>query len=217
MVDEVIHLGHKLSKKMYDFDAQAMKCIADFNRQCNIFLANFKYANSYIKNALFNRYCSSFYGSQLCPLFDSCMDKICRQWRVAIRRVWKIPWQTHSRLLPHIAGVMAPELWFARRALSYLKNALNSRNTLVAYIAGMSQFGSYSVMGGNIRLLQAQYGLECSQVDRSWKESCHNNEEDVRIGEQIRELVQGRDKCMIGTGILTKEESNSIINFLCLD
>ena len=215
MVDEVTHLGHRLSKKIYDFNVHANKCVADFNRQCNIFLANFKYANSYIKNTLFHKYCSSFYGSQLCPLFGSSFDKMCTQWRIAIRRVWKIPWQTHCRLLPHIAGVLPPELWFAKRLVSFVLNGLNSSNTLVAYMFGMSHFGLHSIMGCNIRLLQHQFGMNCSQVMHTWSQTCCDDIDNVRVAEQIKELVYTRDRCSYGAGGLNREECNMFINFLC--
>ena len=42
-----------------------------FKIKCNMFLFNFKYANSHIRNILFHKYCSSFYGSQLYPLFSA--------------------------------------------------------------------------------------------------------------------------------------------------
>ncbi len=58
-VDKVIHLGHLLTENVYEFNIS--KCIYDFNRQCNIFLADFKFCCSHIRNVLFQRYCTSFY------------------------------------------------------------------------------------------------------------------------------------------------------------
>ena len=216
MVDEVIHLGHRLSKKIYDFNVQTNKCIGDFNRQCNIFLANFKYANSYIRNLLFHRYCSSFYGFQLCSIFENNFDRMCTQWRVAIRRVWKIPWQTHNRLLPHIAGVMPPQLWFVKRMISFVKNALNSTNATVAYIVGMSQFGAHSVLGGNIRLLQTQFDMSIASVLKEWNRVCREEEEMKRIAEQIKEIVFIKERGSFGPEKLNKEECNDILYFLCM-
>ncbi len=43
-VSEVIHLGQCLNQDIYQFSAN--KCVEDFNRQCNMFFANFKYVNS---------------------------------------------------------------------------------------------------------------------------------------------------------------------------
>ncbi len=60
LVNEVIHLAHNLSEDIFKFNAS--KCVADFNRQCNMYFANFKYANSYIRNVLFHKCCTAFYG-----------------------------------------------------------------------------------------------------------------------------------------------------------
>ncbi len=68
-VNEVIHLGHNLSEDISKFNAS--KCVADFNRQCNMYFANFKYANSNIINVLSHKYCTAFYGSQVLPIFNN--------------------------------------------------------------------------------------------------------------------------------------------------
>ncbi len=54
LVNEVIHLGHYLSEDIFKFNAS--KCVADFNRQCNMYFAHFKYANFNIRNVLFHKY-----------------------------------------------------------------------------------------------------------------------------------------------------------------
>ncbi len=92
-VHEVIHLGYKLSKDIYKFSST--KFVEDFNRQSNIFLANIKHANYYIRNALFQNYCTSFYGSKILQLFGNCMENIYTARRISMRRVWWIPWRTH--------------------------------------------------------------------------------------------------------------------------
>ena len=68
-IDTVVHLGHVLTENVYEFNIS--KCIEDFNRQCNMFLADFKHVNSQVRNNLFQKYCTSFYGTQILPLFDS--------------------------------------------------------------------------------------------------------------------------------------------------
>ena len=142
---------------------------------------------------------------------------MCTQWRIAVRRVWKIPWQTHNRLLPHIANVLPPELWFVKRMIAFVKNALNSPNNVVAYIAGMSQFGSHSVMGCNIRFLQSEFDMNFKEVLYTWNHTCLNDVENKRVAEQVRELINVRDRCHFsGDWVLSKEECNLIINFLCM-
>ncbi len=96
-----------------------------------MYFANFKYANSNIRNVLFHKYCTAFYGSQVLPMFNSCMEEIYIEWRVAIYRVWRVPWTTHCKLLPHLANCMDIELWFSRRCMRFIKMAMNTSNIVV--------------------------------------------------------------------------------------
>ena len=52
-------IDHLLSDRVYS--CVTTKCVSDFNKQSNIFLADFKNVNSDIINYLFQCYCSSFY------------------------------------------------------------------------------------------------------------------------------------------------------------
>ncbi len=95
---------------LYQF--RANRCVEDFNRKCDMLFDSFKYTNSYVRNVLFHNYCAAFYGSQILPLFNNCLDDICTAWRVAMVKVWRVPWTTHCNLLPHLVTVMEPEFWF---------------------------------------------------------------------------------------------------------
>ncbi len=61
-INEVI-----ISVKIYHciFKFNASKYVADFNRQCNMYVAHFKYTNSNIRNVLFLKYQTTFYGIQV--------------------------------------------------------------------------------------------------------------------------------------------------------
>ncbi len=84
------------------------------------------------------------------PLYDKCINELYKAWHIAIRRVWRIPWQTHCIMLPLIAGVMDPEFWFAKRSIHFLNMALNSSSQNIKSKSSMGRFGTYSIMGGNI-------------------------------------------------------------------
>ncbi len=86
-----------------------------------MYFANFKYANSNIRNVLFHNYC----GSQVLHIFNSCMDEIYIVWRVAICRVWRVPWTTLCKLLPNLANCMAIESWFSTRLIKMAMNLSN--------------------------------------------------------------------------------------------
>ncbi len=89
----------------------------DFNHQCNMFLAGFKYCSSHIRNIFFQRYCTSFYRTQMMPHFDTNIQDVYTTRRIAIRRVWHLPWRIYNNMLARVAGVMEPELWFSKRCI----------------------------------------------------------------------------------------------------
>ncbi len=56
VVQSIMHLGHLMTNNTYDFNVS--QWIGDFNRQA---LADFKYVKSYVRNVLFQKYCTSFH------------------------------------------------------------------------------------------------------------------------------------------------------------
>ena len=45
-------------------------------------------------------YCFSLYGSVLWNFCNDYVESVCRAWRVGVRRVWGLPSNAHSVLLP---------------------------------------------------------------------------------------------------------------------
>ena len=70
----VTHLGHAVNENIFNYDSS--RIINNFNRQCNGFLADFKYASADMRNALFSTYCTDLYGAQLLPLHDSSFNDL---------------------------------------------------------------------------------------------------------------------------------------------
>ncbi len=85
------------------------------------------------------------------------MDDVYIAWRIAMRKLWKVPWTTHCNLLPHLAGVMDPELWFSKRCIKLIKLALNSDNIIIRTIINVGFNVTHSIMGGNWRHLRSKY------------------------------------------------------------
>ncbi len=57
--------------------------------------------------------------------------------RIAMHKVWRVPWTTHCNVLPHLTGVMNPEIWFSNRCIKFIKMALNSDNIIVRTITNV--------------------------------------------------------------------------------
>ncbi len=134
-------------------------------------------------------------------------------WRIAIRRVWRIPWRTHNNMLAHIAGVMNPEYWFAKRCIKFVNMAINSSKATVKTISGMGMYDNHSIIAGNIRFLNRRYDMEIDNVVAQWQDECETNNHVIRTCDQVLELVNMRDKCV--GGILSRSECNDVIYYLC--
>ena len=214
-VESVKHLGHIVGHVIKKTDTS--KCTGDLAQQCNSLLGDFNSATSCVRNTLFQKYCMSFYGSQFIPLYDACLEDLCRAWRVAIRRVWRLPWTTHCRLLPHLAGTMPPELLLARRGIAFAHQIIKSKNEVVKTIAGMARCCPASILGTNIRHLEARYGLDVRQVDHHWSRKLESEEEEEvrREANQIKELCYMRDSGR--TNILSIADIKEIITLLCTE
>ena len=143
------------------------------------------------------------------------MNVIYKAWRIAVRRVWKVPWRTHNDILPHLTGVLPPELSFAKRAIGFIKLLLKSENKTVQMITGMGLYGKHSILGANTRHLSFKYCLDCKFVDREWERLSAGQDDLVRVSEQIKELCWMRDTC--NTGNLTRSEVINIIDMLCTE
>ncbi len=116
-------------------------------------------------------------------------------------------------MLPHLAGLIDPELWFAKRCIKFISMCMKSDNNTVKTISMMGVNGLYSVLGANYRVLCIKYGMNLNNIMKVWNERCANEEDIIRKCEQVRELCEVRDRCV--TSILNKEESYIIIEFVC--
>ncbi len=121
--------------------------------------------------------------------------------------------RTHNNMLPHLSGMIDPELWFAKRCFKFISICMKSDNNTVKIISMMGVNGLYSVLGANYRMLSTKYGMNLNNIMKVRNERCANKEEIIRKCEQVRELYEVRDRCV--TSILNKEESYTIIEFLC--
>ena len=58
-----------------------------------------------------------------------------------------IPWRTRNNMLPVIAGVMSPDLMFAKRSINLINSAMFSSNIVIKTITGMGMASCHSRIG----------------------------------------------------------------------
>jgi hypothetical protein len=216
--DNMTYLGHNISSNIYE---SGIKNITrDFIIKFNGVLGDFSSIKSCLRYDLMQKYCTSFYGVLLCDFSDiSNMDRLYRQWRKAIRRIWRLPMRTHTNLLPHICKSVPIDIVMKRRFMNFFNNGMKSKNLIVSQIFRRAK-QCFSHLGRNFKFIQSdviKWNLKGGDVefnlDKVWYENA--NDDDVRVGTHIRELVEMRDD-NICQNILDRDECQSVIEFLCV-
>ncbi len=136
-----------------------------------------------------------------CFSFDVKIQELYIAWRVAVCRVWRVPWKTHNNMLAHIGGLMDSEFFFEKRCIKLIKMGLVSENCTVCTISNMGRYGSHSIMGGNFKHLNRKYCVDESNVYIKWKHVCVSNKKLIRKCMQVKELINMQDRCMNEWGI----------------
>jgi hypothetical protein len=218
IVSKFKYLGHVLHNDRTNPHIEYL--CKDFIMKVNSFLGTFGELSSDIKNTLFQTYCSSFYGSHLCDFNH--IENVYVEWRKAIRRVWKIPRRTHTRLLPHIIQAPPLPVILKQRFVNFFYGGIESTNELVRFMF-RNALCNNTRMGNNLNLILNSLSLcpcnaykyspdmLCKHVFYKWM-TCVN-EEDVRVATQIQEVIAMRDSHY--KSILNGSECKLLIYDLC--
>ncbi len=124
-MNEIINLGHVIENHRSDTLVESV--VRDFNSKFNSFMADFGCTSSVVKNKLFQQYCMVFYA-----LYNKDIERLYITSRKALRILWRLPYQTHSALLPHITRIPPLDVGIAKRFLKLVHTGYD--NSLVRFI-----------------------------------------------------------------------------------
>jgi len=197
--NQVKHLGNILSYNLKDdHDIQLKR--GYFYGSVNTLCAKFKCVLNDIDIAskLFQSYCCAFYGSQLWDLGSRCIDKIYIAWNKAVRRIFRLPYNTHRFLLPVVVGVSAIHDQLKKRFIKFKDSCDVSENSIIQMLLLNAQFENTPI-GINMKFLckqSAEKTLSCPQRESAGSLLCNllrirsqswelNNFDDIEIEEMI--------------------------------
>ena len=197
--------------------------ITNFNVSFNRFLSNFNTCRVSVKNKLFNQYCCTYYGSQLWPLWNTHFDNICTKWRIAIRRLWNLPYRTHCNMLPIIADVYPIEIALECKFVKFFKSLTNSENKSVAYMANAMKNDCNSILGHNIKYLSLKYNLSSENYlnmsMREVKNKMYNKWLQSLNDDYVHYAIMARELSLMNEGInydfYEEEDMEFFLNFVC--
>ncbi len=97
-------------------------------------MVNFGCKSSAVTNKLLQQYCMVFYGYQNCALYNKDMERLYVTSRKALQVLWRLPYQTHSTLLPHISGIPPLDVYIAKNFLEHAQSGFNHCNILIRFV-----------------------------------------------------------------------------------
>jgi hypothetical protein len=221
-VNQWLHLGHMLTNDLDD-TADITRRRNSFIGQTNNLLCQFSTLDSLTINRLFTSFCSSHYGCELWNLLCPTIDDYYVTWRIALRRVWRIPQNSHRRLIPLLANCLPLSYVICQRFIRFVLSCLNSDSRLVSSVVrhGLFYARMSSIIGKNIHYCANVFGFSTDNlnsglissdiIEKHYVSSLSSL--DVNCAGRIFELILVRDGYLVLNG-WTLQDINSMIDIL---
>ena len=144
-------IGHIISNDLDD-KADILQRRNVMAGQINNVLCYFGKLDYSVKIKLLKSYCSSLYGSVLWDLSNPCIESVCSSWRRGLRRIFGLPYNAHSSLLPVLSCSLPVIDELFKRSVLFAQRCLLSDCALVRFVAFHSVVSSpmQSPMGKNV-------------------------------------------------------------------
>ena len=132
----MLHLGPNIStKRVHGVEVS----IAYFNRKKNVLLYSFHNVSTNCLYKIFISICMSLYGCQLWDVSHKYTNNFFVTWRKAIRRMFKLPYRTHSCLLHLIINDLPVDGQIHLRSLSFSTLCIKIKIMYCLYVADWQQ------------------------------------------------------------------------------
>ena len=227
-VDSWPHLGHILSNKLKCDNDDIRRSYLSLVKQINEMLCYFRNLGASTKLNLLYSFCSSLYGAELWDLSNSDFECICVAWRKALKRVYSLPWRTHSNVLYSLCNKWRVEDEIYRITLLFGLRCINSQSSVIQFVSRFSiNYGlMHSILGRNILVGCQRYGLKVCDFLTMGQSAFHgnafrklysnNNADDIEpwVINLLKESIALRDHNLICSG-LDFSELSCIISSLC--
>ena len=165
-MNDVKLLGHIITNDLTD-DKDIMHQTSMYNRKANAELSDFKHISGDLRVKIMQSYCSSFYGSQLWDLSNTCIDRLSILWRKSIRKALNVPARTHSVYLPLICECLPLNVQLELRVMKFFMNGItvfiNSTNRSFRFLSNHACMNRH-IFGGHQRCVMEHMSLLTSSL-----------------------------------------------------
>ena len=197
----VKHLGNMINHDLKDtVDINYKRGV--FIGQVNKLNVKFSSVHSSLRGRLFQNFCCSWHGCQTWDLVGKSAKCMQTEWNKAVRRVLKLPYDTHRNLLPLVINSKSFSGQHRSRVGKFLDSFQTSKNKHVNFLGMRACVCTYGSLGRNyVRLLNNEaQSNPCAEL--------------LAKSQMIKELVDVRDKLSCVDG-MSFDEVSDMIDYLC--
>ena len=159
MVQTEKHLGHLVGNYS---DINKCKIVTACNQavgKLNFILSQLSNCNPKIMYRLFKNYALFMYGSQLWNYSSDTINNVSVMWRKCVRKIFRIPYNTHCSLISPICNDYDLVTQLHRRFLRFFISSLNSKNIYVKTACNLVLQGSASDVCDSVTFICNRYNL----------------------------------------------------------
>ena len=214
-VSSVKHLGNFIQADLSE-KTEVINKRGDFIGRVNGLLANYSSADDILKQEIFNKQCCHLYGAEAWDMTASHVEQFRKTWNHGVRKVFKLPYRTHTRLLYFFTNQHYVMDRIYRRFQKLILMMQKSENERVAYLVNAMIHDSSSIISRNLQCISSKYDLNYYQRYNYTVQSLRSVkcEDDFRLFCQIQEIRTAiRDSDMF----LSTDELEILLEFLCCD
>jgi hypothetical protein len=212
-VSEVKYLGIILNS-MLDHSYHVNRTVCDFYARSNAILATFPRFSHDVLMFLFNSYCCSLYGIMCVSISDNNLRSLHVAWNKVVRRIYGLPFQTHTNLLSPIIGKTHIKFQIFSNFINFAYSAFRSPNPIVRSIAHNSGPRLTTLFGSNLCYVLSQFRVNVNEFARYSKHDLslllkrikHVGPHSYRTG-FIRELITPNN--------IDSADARIMLNYLC--
>ena len=145
---KVRHLGNIVKYDLCDYDDIMFKK-GVFISQVNKLNIKFDSVSSSLRGKLFQTYCCSWYGCQTWECNTNLTDLMQTEWNKAVRKIVRLPYETHRNLLPLVISSRSYDDQHVSRVKKFVNSFMISQNEKIRFIGQMATLYSYGPLGRN--------------------------------------------------------------------
>ena len=161
-LESSIHLGNVIGPDISTKRVEAS--VADFNRKINVLLSSFHNVSTNCSYKIFISICMSLHGCQLWDVSHRYTNNFFVSWRKAIRRMFKLPYRTHSCLLHLIINDLPVDGQIHLRIIKFFNCMYKNKNNVMSLCGRLAANGSGSPVSNSLNFVCYMYKIGKSDL-----------------------------------------------------